>query len=104
MLVRTVRLLPVIVSRRLRPSLSCSAKRASRRSGASGVPGMDPQVTAFEPSAGNSSDSTRVAGEPSAADLLPGETVVKEGKAAILFPSANEVFYNPVQEFNRDLT
>uniref|UniRef100_A0A8C9YTC5 tRNA (guanine(26)-N(2))-dimethyltransferase n=1 Tax=Sander lucioperca TaxID=283035 RepID=A0A8C9YTC5_SANLU len=31
-------------------------------------------------------------------------TVVKEGKAAILFPSANEVFYNPVQEFNRDLT
>uniref|UniRef100_A0A8B9RFQ1 tRNA (guanine(26)-N(2))-dimethyltransferase n=1 Tax=Astyanax mexicanus TaxID=7994 RepID=A0A8B9RFQ1_ASTMX len=36
--------------------------------------------------------------------LMPGETVVKEGKAAILFPSANEVFYNPVQEFNRDLT
>ncbi|TRY87437.1 hypothetical protein DNTS_017195 [Danionella cerebrum] len=36
--------------------------------------------------------------------LLPGETVVNEGKAAILFPSANEVFYNPVQEFNRDLT
>uniref|UniRef100_A0A672YYQ8 tRNA (guanine(26)-N(2))-dimethyltransferase n=1 Tax=Sphaeramia orbicularis TaxID=375764 RepID=A0A672YYQ8_9TELE len=31
-------------------------------------------------------------------------TVVKEGKASILFPSANEVFYNPVQEFNRDLT
>uniref|UniRef100_A0A671TKV9 tRNA (guanine(26)-N(2))-dimethyltransferase n=1 Tax=Sparus aurata TaxID=8175 RepID=A0A671TKV9_SPAAU len=38
------------------------------------------------------------------AGLLPGETVVKEGKAAICFPSANEVFYNPVQEFNRDLT
>lgn len=37
-------------------------------------------------------------------ELLPGETVVKEGRAAILFPSANEVFYNPVQEFNRDLT
>ncbi|XP_051957166.1 tRNA (guanine(26)-N(2))-dimethyltransferase [Xyrauchen texanus] len=36
--------------------------------------------------------------------LLPGETVVREGKATILFPSANEVFYNPVQEFNRDLT
>ncbi|KAL4648548.1 tRNA (guanine(26)-N(2))-dimethyltransferase [Arapaima gigas] len=36
--------------------------------------------------------------------LLSGETVVKEGKAAILFPNANEVFYNPVQEFNRDLT
>ncbi|KAJ8001681.1 hypothetical protein DPEC_G00171980 [Dallia pectoralis] len=36
--------------------------------------------------------------------LLPGETVVSEGKANILYPSANEVFYNPVQEFNRDLT
>ncbi|XP_047676349.1 tRNA (guanine(26)-N(2))-dimethyltransferase isoform X2 [Tachysurus fulvidraco] len=33
-----------------------------------------------------------------------GETVVKEGKASVLFPGANEVFYNPVQEFNRDLT
>lgn len=41
---------------------------------------------------------------PPPVGLLPGETVVKEGKAAILFPSANEVFYNPVQEFNRDLT
>ncbi|KAJ8383746.1 hypothetical protein AAFF_G00215880 [Aldrovandia affinis] len=41
---------------------------------------------------------------PPETQLLPGETVVKEGKAAILFPSANEVFYNPVQEFNRDLT
>ncbi|XP_048473886.1 tRNA (guanine(26)-N(2))-dimethyltransferase [Rhincodon typus] len=32
------------------------------------------------------------------------ETVINEGKAKIIFPSANEVFYNPVQEFNRDLT
>lgn len=38
---------------------------------------------------------------PAAAE---GETVIKEGKASILFPSANDVFYNPVQEFNRDLT
>lgn len=29
---------------------------------------------------------------------------VTEGAARISFPSANEVFYNPVQEFNRDLT
>uniref|UniRef100_A0A3B4B7C3 tRNA (guanine(26)-N(2))-dimethyltransferase n=1 Tax=Periophthalmus magnuspinnatus TaxID=409849 RepID=A0A3B4B7C3_9GOBI len=43
-------------------------------------------------------------GKGSDPGLLPGETVVREGKAAILFPSANEVFYNPVQEFNRDLT
>lgn len=32
------------------------------------------------------------------------ETMVTEGTAKIAFPSANEVFYNPVQEFNRDLT
>nr|XP_003468399.1 tRNA (guanine(26)-N(2))-dimethyltransferase [Cavia porcellus]XP_013006376.1 tRNA (guanine(26)-N(2))-dimethyltransferase [Cavia porcellus] len=32
------------------------------------------------------------------------ETLVTEGAAKIVFPSANEVFYNPVQEFNRDLT
>lgn len=41
---------------------------------------------------------------PASAQVLQGETVIKEGKASILFPSANEVFYNPVQEFNRDLT
>lgn len=32
------------------------------------------------------------------------ETMVTEGAAQIAYPSANEVFYNPVQEFNRDLT
>ncbi|XP_008577530.1 PREDICTED: tRNA (guanine(26)-N(2))-dimethyltransferase [Galeopterus variegatus] len=32
------------------------------------------------------------------------ETTVTEGAAKIAFPSANKVFYNPVQEFNRDLT
>ncbi|KAI8320465.1 N2,N2-dimethylguanosine tRNA methyltransferase [Martensiomyces pterosporus] len=29
---------------------------------------------------------------------------VTEGKATILFPKHNEVFYNPVQEFNRDMS
>ncbi|KAI9315445.1 N2,N2-dimethylguanosine tRNA methyltransferase [Dichotomocladium elegans] len=29
---------------------------------------------------------------------------VTEGKATILFPKGNEVFYNPVQEFNRDMS
>ncbi|KAL7989287.1 hypothetical protein Chor_011953 [Crotalus horridus] len=33
-----------------------------------------------------------------------GEKVITEGKAKVIFPNANEVFYNPVQEFNRDLT
>ena len=29
---------------------------------------------------------------------------VTEGKAEICFPDSNSVFYNPVQEFNRDLS
>ena len=33
----------------------------------------------------------------------PGFSEITEGRAKILFPSTNEVFYNPVQEFNRDL-
>ncbi|KAM4676225.1 tRNA (guanine(26)-N(2))-dimethyltransferase isoform 2-T2 [Discoglossus pictus] len=33
-----------------------------------------------------------------------GETVITEGKASVIYPNANQVFYNPVQEFNRDLT
>ena len=32
-----------------------------------------------------------------------GLVEIQEGRAKILFPSSNEVFYNPVQEFNRDL-
>ncbi|KAK7074375.1 tRNA methyltransferase 1 [Halocaridina rubra] len=31
-------------------------------------------------------------------------TSVTEGKAEVLFPSTHDVFYNPVQEFNRDLS
>ncbi|CAH6813381.1 Trmt1 [Phodopus roborovskii] len=34
----------------------------------------------------------------------PPAATVTEGAAKIVFPNANEVFYNPVQEFNRDLT
>lgn len=30
--------------------------------------------------------------------------IVREGKAAILFSKGKEVFYNPVQEVNRDLS
>lgn len=30
--------------------------------------------------------------------------IVREGKAEILFPKAETVFYNPVQQFNRDLS
>jgi tRNA (guanine26-N2/guanine27-N2)-dimethyltransferase len=33
-----------------------------------------------------------------------GFNVVKEGSASILYPEGNQVFYNPVQEFNRDIS
>uniref|UniRef100_UPI00358FD9B3 tRNA (guanine(26)-N(2))-dimethyltransferase-like isoform X2 n=1 Tax=Myxine glutinosa TaxID=7769 RepID=UPI00358FD9B3 len=41
-----------------------------------------------------------------ACDIEPKRTeiIVNEGKARMLFSSTSEVFYNPVQEFNRDLT
>ncbi|KAM6229404.1 LOW QUALITY PROTEIN: tRNA (guanine(26)-N(2))-dimethyltransferase [Spheniscus humboldti] len=44
-------------------------------------------------------------GPPPGAEVPPGagETLISEGRATILFPSANEVFYN-LQGFNRDLT
>jgi len=28
---------------------------------------------------------------------------ITEGAATILFPKANDVFYNPIQHFNRDM-
>lgn len=69
------------------------------------APTINPSCTPAEsPASRTGSEATSGAGKTPAVDLLPGETVVREGKAAILFPSANEVFYNPVQEFNRDLT
>lgn len=36
-------------------------------------------------------------------DSSPEFTEIKEGKAKIRVPSSSKVFYNPVQEFNRDL-
>lgn len=72
------------------------------------VPASNPPAASAESSAdGTGQSATSSTGDQEkmpSVGLLPGETVVKEGKAAILFPSANEVFYNPVQEFNRDLT
>lgn len=125
MLVRTVRLLPFISSHHLHHSCSPSpgqifgqrvvsaapaAAAASR-----GLRSMEPlkaaqnlEVPAKSTAEGASASPTDTQIEPEDSSppvgLLPGETVVKEGKASILFPSANEVFYNPVQEFNRDLT
>nr|XP_057921282.1 tRNA (guanine(26)-N(2))-dimethyltransferase isoform X2 [Doryrhamphus excisus]XP_057921283.1 tRNA (guanine(26)-N(2))-dimethyltransferase isoform X2 [Doryrhamphus excisus] len=110
MLVRAARLSPLIViSSHLRPSHVAGATASI----STGPRSMDPQETATrdrEVLNNKAADSSSCGApdegqEPSPpAGLLPGETVVKEGKVAILFPSANEVFYNPVQEFNRDLT
>ncbi|XP_014187187.2 tRNA (guanine(26)-N(2))-dimethyltransferase [Haplochromis burtoni] len=118
MLVRTARLFPFIISHHLHPSRTHSAGQGFRWSAAAasrGVRVMETEVPTSNPptaSAESSADGTGQSATSSTGDqakmpsvgLLPGETVVKEGKAAILFPSANEVFYNPVQEFNRDLT
>ncbi|XP_037117139.1 tRNA (guanine(26)-N(2))-dimethyltransferase [Syngnathus acus] len=97
MLWRAARLLEVIVTpRRLPPPF------AARRSCAGCA--METPKTADPGSDVTNAEPVEKQEEPPIVGLLAGETVVKEGKAAILFPSANEVFYNPVQEFNRDLT
>lgn len=127
MLVRTAHLFPLIVSHQLHRSCtnsigqkrwwgvgSAAAAAAAKR----GLRSMEPLRATQDPQIPNAeSEPAAAEGEsPAPTDtatevektpqtgLLPGETVVREGKAAILFPSANEVFYNPVQEFNRDLT
>lgn len=116
-----VRLFPLLISDHLHPSCTHSARRtfgwSLGRSAADslGLRSMEPlQTPATKPPrtpAESSAEGTSPATANTAGDqekmltgLLPGEMVVKEGKAAICFPSANEVFYNPVQEFNRDLT
>ncbi len=116
--VRTARLLLLLVSHHLHPPYIHFARQTPQWSPAAAcrrlksmeslktaqdpkVPTTDPPPTAAVSSAEGLSPAPA---DMAAAGLLPGETVVKEGKAAILFPSANEVFYNPVQEFNRDLT
>ncbi|KAJ3092738.1 tRNA methyltransferase 1 [Quaeritorhiza haematococci] len=40
----------------------------------------------------------------SSGDTQNGTTIIREGQAEIVFSNANEVFYNEVQEFNRDLS
>jgi hypothetical protein len=39
-------------------------------------------------------------------EIWQGEefTLVEEGKAKILYPKGHQVFYNPVQEYNRDMS
>ncbi|XP_028998416.1 tRNA (guanine(26)-N(2))-dimethyltransferase isoform X2 [Betta splendens] len=130
MLVQSAQLIRLIVSHRLRPLCTCSGRYTSRwklRSAAAavinrGLRSMEPLKAAQTSETPSTSLPLKCTESPTKdaspaptdtasdkegtapAGLLPGETVVKEGKAAILFPSANEVFYNPVQEFNRDLT
>ena len=67
---------------------------------------VDPQITAIV------KECTVMAGEGVMRDSCHTErfttnsdgcTVVREGQAEVVFPSREEVFYNPVQEFNRDM-
>ncbi|XP_040891116.1 tRNA (guanine(26)-N(2))-dimethyltransferase [Toxotes jaculatrix] len=129
MLVRSAQLFPLIVSSHLYHSCTGSVRQIFQwrlqTSAAAIIRGLrsmeplkasqNPEVPTTSPShtsTGASADAGSPASTHTASDkekkphvdLLPGETVIREGKAAILFPSANEVFYNPVQEFNRDLT
>nr|XP_031363515.1 nascent polypeptide-associated complex subunit alpha, muscle-specific form-like [Lonchura striata domestica] len=66
--------------------------------------GASPNGLATLPSSGATQEGS--AGPPQSEGAAPGsgETLITEGRATIVFPSANEVFYNPVQGFNRDLT
>lgn len=116
MLASTARLFPLIISHNLHPTCTHSARQTLRWSfvaaaaSSTALRSMEPLKTAQDPEIPTITtpptpvESSAEGGSPAPTGLLPGETVVKEGKAAILFPSANEVFYNPVQEFNRDLT
>lgn len=118
MLVRTAQLFPLVISHHLLPTCTQSARqtiwwsldRAAASAASRGLGSMEPLKTAQDPEIpdtklfSTTAETSAEGASPAPTGLLPGETVVKEGKAAILFPSANEVFYNPVQEFNRDLT
>ncbi|XP_077380885.1 tRNA (guanine(26)-N(2))-dimethyltransferase isoform X2 [Festucalex cinctus] len=97
LLARAARLFPPIATRcRPHPPPAARRWRAGCAMEPSKTSNPTSDVTVAEPAAVERQEESPLVG--------PGETVVKEGKAAILFPSANEVFYNPVQEFNRDLT
>lgn len=103
MLVRSVRVLPHVFSHPLHLTCTRTTKQSFRWNYGiiAASRGLGTMETAQDPQIppSKAEPSTKAPSEP-----LPEDTVVKEGKAAILFPSANEVFYNPVQEFNRDLT
>lgn len=114
MLVCPTPLFPLVISRTLhftsahfsRQTLKWSFGAAAAAAASSGLRSMEPLKASQESETRPITTPPPPAEDvsPASTELLPGETVVKEGKASILFPSANEVFYNPVQEFNRDLT
>uniref|UniRef100_A0A4W3H7R4 tRNA (guanine(26)-N(2))-dimethyltransferase n=1 Tax=Callorhinchus milii TaxID=7868 RepID=A0A4W3H7R4_CALMI len=65
---------------------------------------METGTTKAEPESEMNGGSRSLKSVQEQAECVASLTVIQEGKARIIFPSANEVFYNPVQEFNRDLT
>lgn len=63
----------------------------------------DPNVPKNENLNANTSEDNCKLNDKSEKIPLTG-TVISEGKAQVRFPGAkDDVFYNPVQEFNRDL-
>ncbi|XP_049733025.1 tRNA (guanine(26)-N(2))-dimethyltransferase isoform X1 [Elephas maximus indicus] len=72
-----------------------SSRSLCRARSMEGQPQEPPNPDAMENGTGNSGEER----PPEAQEIT-----ITEGAAKIAFPSANEVFYNPVQEFNRDLT
>lgn len=103
LLMRSVRVLPLLLSHPLH--LTCAGTTKQPFGWNLGIIAASRGLGTMETAQDNQIPPSKAEPSPEApTQLLPGETVVKEGKAAILFPSANEVFYNPVQEFNRDLT
>ncbi|XP_075381928.1 tRNA (guanine(26)-N(2))-dimethyltransferase isoform X1 [Mycteria americana] len=81
----------------MRGAVRAAAAFSTFRRASPGPPRAPPAMDGVSP---NGSGPPPGAGDPPGA----GETLISEGRATILFPSANEVFYNPVQGFNRDLT
>ncbi|XP_061685266.1 tRNA (guanine(26)-N(2))-dimethyltransferase [Syngnathoides biaculeatus] len=98
MIARAARLFSVIVTPHPQPPAAALLWRASSSMEPPKTTIQDPDITVAKPAVAEMQEESPPIG------LMPGETVVREGKAAILFPNANKVFYNPVQEFNRDLT
>ena len=72
---------------------------SSTTKSAAGVADVEQNIS----SSSDNASATKVDGRSNFTVDKNGWTIVKEGQAEVMFPSLNDVFYNPVQEFNRDI-